>query len=118
MRIRDWSSDVCSSDLLCTFPPLNAFSEHLQIAAQVEHPRKARPQHHIFEWRARSVEQALGLRLPRHRIAKQADIVVRPVMRSDEGPKRAHLFLPFDLQLPEIEKRSWIRRGLSRTSVV
>src|SRR3546814_2543262 len=95
MRISDWSSDVCSSDLrqteaglsfsdddierhqrfepaaqrialgqanvdnvhvvampdlvddfdaemailqqLCTFPPLNAFSEHLQIAAQVEH---------------------------------------------------------------------------------
>src|SRR3546814_20639356 len=81
MRISDWSSDVCSSDL---------------------------------EWRARSVEQALGLRLPRHRIAKQADIVVRPVMRSDEGPKRAHLFLPFDLQLAEIEKRSWRRQGLRR----
>src|SRR3546814_1307053 len=81
MRISDWSSDVCSSDL---------------------------------EWRARSVEQALGLRLPRHRIAKQADIVVRPVMRSDEGPKRAHLFLPFDLQLAEIEKRSWSRQGLRR----
>src|SRR3546814_11808511 len=47
-------------------------------------------------------------------IAKQADIVVRPVMRGDEGPKRAHLFLPFDLQLAEIEKQSWSRPGLRR----
>src|SRR3546814_7241814 len=99
--VDDFGAEVAILQQLCTFPPLNAFSEHLQIAAQVEHPRKARPQHHIFEWRARSVEQALGLRLPRHRIAKQADIVVRPVMRSDEGPKRAHLFLPFDLQRSE-----------------
>src|SRR3546814_3986149 len=81
--VDDFGAEVAILQQLCTFPPLNAFSEHLQIAAQVEHPRKARPQHHIFEWRARSVEQALGLRLPRHRIAKQADIVVRPV-RSEE----------------------------------
>src|SRR3546814_12874124 len=103
--VDDFDAEVAILQQLCTFPPLNAFSEDLQIAAQVEHPRKARPQHNIFEWRARSVEHASGIRLTRDRIAKQADIEDRPVMRSDEGRKSAELFIPFKLKLAEMEKR-------------
>src|SRR3546814_16420371 len=89
--VDDFDAEVAILQQLCTFPPLNAFSEHLQIAAQVEHPRKARPQHHIFEWRARSVEQALGLRLPRHRIAKQADIDRKRVVKGKSVAVRVEL---------------------------
>src|SRR3546814_3752596 len=39
--VDDFDAEVAILQQLCTFPPLNAFSEHLQIAAQVEHPRRS-----------------------------------------------------------------------------
>src|SRR3546814_1872451 len=99
---------------LCTFPPLNAFSEHLQIAAQVEHPRKARPQHHIFEWRARSVEQELGIRRLRHRIEKKAESGVRRGRGREEGQKREDLSGRVEQQVAEREKRRRSRTGRRR----
>src|SRR3546814_2208471 len=38
MRISDWSSDVCSSDLLCTLPGIGAWTAHYIAMRALSHP--------------------------------------------------------------------------------